>query len=395
MNNLGIGIFANLFEYSKDKLKEINAVIKNYEDSDKLLDSLSVYKTKSIEIESSNATESIKLTKLKDVVSKIEEKITIEESKIKPITCLIIDESKITKELFEIDTENVKWSKLKETNDIEIEETQLSITKTRKDIEEFQTKISNQLKVVYSDIGKLEESIKRHNNITSKFGDINCKQDDCILLQLYKKDCCDIDIVNKDLDKLKAGEVVLLQKQLELKEITKLHDKLDQLQRKSVEIDAKLQKFTYEKENKNRLLKEFNDNKKVIDQNKIIQDGIDKLKLNRSTGTNAVAESTALINANKKLIKDYETIITEISRKIDYVHEMKRKANVLVVYNNIMNPNSLPNNVLKNYISILEDEVNKILTLTTGLKTKFYLDTREGKKTSELVIEFKNLNGDT
>ena len=392
MSNLGIGVFSKLYDYSKDKLKEINAVIKEYENSDALLTELASYKNQMTSLEDTNIKEQEKSNKVKKIVESIDIRISEEEKRIKPISCLIIDEDKSNKkiELFETELNKLYVIEIKE----DIQTVEMSITKTKKQIEEFQTKISEQLKTVYSDIGKAEESIKRHKNITDKFGDINCKQDDCILLQLYKKDCCDIESVNRELKKLKEGEQTLLTKQFELKEELKLHDKLETLQRKALEINSKIEKLNYEMENEQRLIDEYIKNKTVIEDNKTIQSGIDKLKISRSTGFNAISESTATINANKRLIKEYDKRIVETSRKIDRIHEMKRKANVLVIYNNIMNPNALPNNVLKNYINILESEVNRMLGVSTNLKTRFYLDTTEGKKTSELVIEFKNKNSD-
>jgi len=391
MENLGIGIFNSLFDISKQKIKEVNAVIDVLGDTKPLLTNLQLHKDEINKIKEDNKSQKELLEKSTNILKSVDEKVSVFLSKIKPINCVIIDKDNIQNQIKEYESEIKKLELLRSKIEMEGVELKEKITKSKEDIKKLVNACRDQINNLNIQIGILKESIKKYNSIKEKYGEINCKESTCVLLMRYQEEAGNIDGIEDDLQ-LKLQNQQKYKKMLErFENEMDWHQQLERITNQSSEVESKIINLNLRIENKKQLIEEFDKSKHIIQENEKVQKSIDDLSFKRGKIVEILSMAKAKIEANKKLTIEHERQITTINLQIEQLFEMRRKANALIVYRDIMNQNSLPNTILNNYISILETEVNRILGTSLGLSVKILLDLKDGNKKSELNISFKNI----
>jgi len=390
MENLGLGLFASLFELSKSKIKETNAIINALGDTKPLLTNLQNHKDEIAKIKEDDKSQKEMAEKSSDILKTIDGKIKTLSNEIKPINCIIIDEKTIKSELEQYSKEMTKLEQEREKVDKAGSLLSKQITKSAVDIQKLLKACQEQVNKIDIEVGISMSAIKKHEQITKKYGEINCKDNSCILLIKYKEEAGDVEGLAEKIA-TQLGEKNKYLKMIErLEEEIGLIKTLEGLTRSSSDIENKIVNIQLRTTNKHQLLEEYNKNKSIIEENKKIQVVIDGLNLKRSKIIEIYSMAKAKIEANKKLKIEHERQIENINLQIEQLFEMRRKANALIVYRDIMSQNALPNTILNNYISILEGEVNRILGTSLGLSVKVSLSLKDGNKRSELDISFKN-----
>jgi len=168
MENLGLGLFGSLFELSKSKIKETNAIISVLGDTKPLLTNLQNHKDEIAKIKDEDKSQKEMVEKSSDILKTIDTKIKTISNDIKPINCVIIDEKAIKLEVKQFNDQAIKLEEDREKVDKAGALLSKKITKSITDIEKLLKACQEQINKIDIEVGIAQDAIERHEQITKK-----------------------------------------------------------------------------------------------------------------------------------------------------------------------------------------------------------------------------------
>jgi len=394
MENLGLGLFQQLYDLSKLKSKEITDQLKVLGDPHAMLTSMLQYQQLIEDAKNDQIKNELVCKEAEQLRDQIDTMIDAHQKKIKPVSCMIINDKEVDKKIQTLKAGSNKIkAQIVALNDQGTELAKKS-TKSLSDVQKMINDLSNEMNAVDRQLGIDVAESKRRAKVAEKYGDVNCDRTDCVLLKMYKDEAGNTGDLDSQIQ-AEQNTIAFLRNKIEsLKAEKQIHDQLALIAFKINELNVLVEKAQIEIEHSQKLLDAYNENKDVIASNEKVQAAIDDLRDKRSQLTETLATAKAKISSSDSLIKEYQKQVKRLNTQIDQHTDLTKKANAILVYRDIMEKNALPNNILLNYISILESEVNKILERGSYLKAKIALDYKDGRKTTDLNIFFLNKQGE-
>jgi DNA repair exonuclease SbcCD ATPase subunit len=387
---LDINVFETMYELSNTEMKDLSAVMKQYQKTDY------AYEIQKIDDEKktlNNSIDSLKIKKQDLNIDKesINKRILEEHILLEPVNAKTINEEEVRLEVVSLETKlsnivkeeaalilelNYQKEKLKDTkaklsqidpDDItvrlkEFKKVQDSEKKLGKELDKLNIHFSHQKDKIdkLSELKYDENCEYCMNNVFVKDAISSKQQFDELVI---KKDTLTSDH-NKILDQIKSLESVN-EDVTQFNLLTKLSDD----QEKSIlKIENDVQKIQIEEQKIKQTIKDkeadidvYRKEKNKIQKNKTVQERIDKLELEHKD------VEASLKNVNDRLTEDLLSINTLSTKRDSYSNNLieytnlQSKYDLYKMYNEAVHRDGVPHQLISDTIPQLQDEINSIL----------------------------------
>lgn len=400
---LDINVFETMYDFANNEMKDLSAVMKQYQKVDHSTEIAKIDEEKS-EINKKIdelKTQKDNLTNDRDSINK---RILEEHIMLQSVSAKAINEQQVRSEILSLEQEVKKqvteeavialeYTAIKEhlanynsaLEKVQIEELNKRL-QSLKDLNKLKNTVNIELNKLNIHLSHQKDKLDKLNELEY---DENCSY---CMNNVFVKDAISTKQSHEDLIKQKdtiETDIDIIDQQIKklgnVEEHKREHDTLLQLindnEKKSLKLQSDLQKIQIEQTNKKQKIKDketeldtYIKEKKKIEQNIQVQSRIDSYELEYKTVENNLKRisddlTEALINVNSLSTKrdKYTNDLTELVK-------LQAKYNVYKYYSEAVHRDGVPHELISDTIPQLQDEINAILQQLVDFQVVLYPD---------------------
>lgn len=399
---LGIDIFEDLYNLGNDKSKEIGALIKEFskKDYDEELSSINKRiqinkkklqqtekKIESLELVKSTSNSNIislskKLVKIESIIdiNQLRKELSNNEDTLKSIGDDINDLKKKIETVI-INAQTLA-SEFKKYNEDELKNKEECLDNLEKSI----TNLDKKFSVLNVEIKHQEEKLKKLDKLEY---DPNCNfcmnnifvKDAIETKKNYSENLINLNTLKSQIEEIKTNISSSSNIKEERRAFTLIKESKDKLRvsynKFILEQNVLIERQNYQnkiKEDIERKIQFYHENEKAIKENEFIQEKISRFQNKLKITEN---ELNFILTENRTVhgeIKVLQTQREEIMKTIDRIHELEKEYKLFEYYLKAIHRNSIPYELIKKVVPVLESETNNILSQIVEFNNLINLD---------------------
>lgn len=387
---LDINVFETMFDLANNEMKDISAVMKQYQKVDHTSE-ISKIDAEKIEIGERVDQLNIQKDSFSAIKENINKKILEEHILLQPVSSKIVDEQQLRSQILKIEGQLKEYVTEEAVIALEYSNTKENLAKYNTDLENIDvTELDNKIKSL-ADLNKLKNTISLEiNKINIHLSHQKDKLNKLKELE-YDENCsyCMNNVFVKDAISTKQSHEELIDKKNTIetdltvveREISKLGDVeaqkkdresllqlINEAEKKSLKLESELHKIKIEQSNLKQSIKDkeseldaYRKEKNKIEQNLKVQSRIDDLEkeyaeVDKSLRvvTESLTEDLLSLNSLSNKRDKYTNDLTELVK-------LQSKYDLYKIYSEAVHRDGIPHELISETIPQLQDEINSIL----------------------------------
>jgi DNA repair exonuclease SbcCD ATPase subunit len=387
---LDINVFETMFDLANNEMKDISAVMKQYQKVDHTAE---ISKIDAEKIEIGDRVDQLKIQKdsFSTIKENINKKILEEHILLQPVSSKVVDEQQLRSQILKLEGQLKDYVTEEAVIALEYSTTKENLAKYNTDLENIDvTELDNKIKSL-ADLNKLKNTISLEiNKINIHLSHQKDKLNKLKELE-YDENCsyCMNNVFVKDAISTKQSHEELIDKKNTIetdltvveREINKLGDVeaqkkdresllqlINEAEKKSLKLESELHKIKIEQSNLKQSIKDkeseldaYRKEKNKIEQNLKVQSRIDDLEkeyaeVDKSLRvvTESLTEDLLSLNSLSNKRDKYTNDLTELVK-------LQSKYDLYKIYSEAVHRDGIPHELISETIPQLQDEINSIL----------------------------------